>query len=241
MNDDRSLERAARSWVEQGPTQAPDRPVDAALTEIQSIQQDRALPILWRLPNMTGTSRLAAGLATIVVVVAAAAFLVRSNPGTGGVPSPSPSPSPAPTLAAIASPSVSVAACGLLTAAEVLNAFADTGLGAVPAGSGSGAVTTCRYNTGGLDLVARITYTTAGGQAAFQAVKQLAGVQVVTDVGADAVFDPASSTLYVAKGDALVAIFANDACGCANPSAMQAPDALLMVETQMGKLIAGRI
>jgi hypothetical protein len=241
MNDDRSLERAARSWIEQGPTQAPDRPVDAALTEIQSIQQDRALPILWRLPNMTGTSRLVAGLATIVVVVAAAAFLVGPNSGTGGVPSPSPSPSPAPTLAAIESPSPSVAACGLLTPAEVVSAFGNPALGANPAGTGSGAVTTCRYNTGGLDLVASITYTTTGGQAAFQAVQQKAGVQVVTDVGADAVFDPASSTLYVAKGDALVAIFANDACTCASAAASQAPDALLMIETQLGKLIANRI
>jgi hypothetical protein len=239
MNDDRSLERAARSWIEQGPTQAPDRPVDAALTDIQSIQQDRALPILWRLPNMTGTSRLVAGLATIVVVVAAAAFLVRPNSGTGGVPSPSPSPSPAPTLAAIASPSPSVAACGLVTSAEVISSFGNPALGAVPAGTGSGAVTTCRFNTGGLDLVASITYTTTGGQAAFQAVQQKAFVQVVTDVGADAVFDPAASTLYVAKGDALVAIYANDACACADAS--QAPDAARTFAIKLGKLIVNRM
>jgi hypothetical protein len=239
MNDDRSLERAARSWIEQGPTQAPDRPVDAALTEIQSIQQDRALPILWRLPNMTGTSRLVAGLATVVVVVAAAAFLVRPNPGTGGVPPPS--ASPAPTLAAVASPAPTVAACALVTSAEVLEALGNPGLGAVPAGTGSGAATTCRFNTGGLDLVASITYTTTGGQAAFQAVQQKAGVEVVTDVGAAAVFDPASSTLYVAKGDALVSIAAHDPCGCASAAPSGAPDFLFRVETQLGKLIANRI
>ena len=30
MTDDRSLERAARSWLESGPTQAPERAVEAA-------------------------------------------------------------------------------------------------------------------------------------------------------------------------------------------------------------------
>lgn len=239
MNDDRSLERAARSWVEQGPTQAPDRAVDAALTEIESIQQDRALPILWRLPNMNSTSRLVAGLAAIAVVVVAGALALRPGTGTGAAPTPSPSPSP--TIEVLPSASPSVAACGLLTSAEVMNAFANPALGAVPAGSGSGAVTTCRYNTGGLDLVASIKYTTTGGQAAFQAVKQRAGVQVVTDVGADAVYDPASQTLYVAKGDALVEIYANDACTCGSEAPSQAPDAVLMLETQWGKLIVNRI
>ena len=41
MTDDRSLERAARSWLEEGPTRAPDRPVDAALARIQTTRQER--------------------------------------------------------------------------------------------------------------------------------------------------------------------------------------------------------
>ena len=40
MTDDRSLERAARSWLEPGPTQAPDRAVEAALLQIQTTTQD---------------------------------------------------------------------------------------------------------------------------------------------------------------------------------------------------------
>ena len=36
MTDDRSLERAARSWIEAGPTQAPDRAVEAALLRIET-------------------------------------------------------------------------------------------------------------------------------------------------------------------------------------------------------------
>ena len=36
MTDDRSLERAARSWIEAGPTRAPDRAVEAALLRIET-------------------------------------------------------------------------------------------------------------------------------------------------------------------------------------------------------------
>ena len=35
MTDDRTLERAARSWLEEGPNRAPDRPVEAALSRIE--------------------------------------------------------------------------------------------------------------------------------------------------------------------------------------------------------------
>ena len=43
MTDDRSLERAARSWLEVGPTQAPERAVEAALLRIQTTPQERDL------------------------------------------------------------------------------------------------------------------------------------------------------------------------------------------------------
>ena len=48
MTDDRSLERAARSWIEAGPTQAPDRAVEAALLRIETTPQERDLRIPWR-------------------------------------------------------------------------------------------------------------------------------------------------------------------------------------------------
>src|SRR5262249_45014914 len=41
MTDDRSIDRAARSWLEAGPTQAPDPAVDAALLRIQTTNQER--------------------------------------------------------------------------------------------------------------------------------------------------------------------------------------------------------
>src|SRR4029079_11994149 len=68
MTDDRSLERAARSWIQAGPTTAPDRAVEAALRRIQTLPQERDLRIPWRLPKMTTPARVAA--AAVIGVLA---------------------------------------------------------------------------------------------------------------------------------------------------------------------------
>ncbi len=68
MTDDRSLERAARSWLETGPTQAPDRAVEAALLRIETTPQERDLRIPWRLPKMSTPARVAA--AAVIGVLA---------------------------------------------------------------------------------------------------------------------------------------------------------------------------
>jgi Tol biopolymer transport system component len=91
MTDDRSLERAARSWVEAGPTQAPDQAVDTALQRIQSTPQERDL-IPWRLPNMA-LNRMAVA-ATVVLVLAAGGFAFSRLTSTTSGPATSPSPSP---------------------------------------------------------------------------------------------------------------------------------------------------
>ena len=206
MTDDRSIERAARSWLEDGPTQAPDQAVEAALLTIQSTNQERDwLP--WRTRQMTQTLRLLAGAAAIAVVVGGVMLInPGSGPGLGGQPSAPVTTSPTPT----ASPSASgpLTACGLLTSDEVKTLGGNPGLGALPSESGTGAETTCLFSSGGGDVIVRLTYTKPGGQAAFDAAKNLAGVQVVNDIGADAVFDPSSKTLYLTKGDAMVAIVA---------------------------------
>jgi hypothetical protein len=95
MNDDRSLERAARSWLEEGPKQAPDRAVDAALARIQTTQQERDL-VPWRLPNMNRTARLVASVAALAVVVAVGIFVLRPPSNVGGLPTPGPTTSPRP-------------------------------------------------------------------------------------------------------------------------------------------------
>ena len=91
--DDRSLERAARSWLESGPTRAPDRAVEAALLRVQSTHQDRDLRVPWRLPTML--SARSAAVAAIVVAVGLGAVLLVSRPLAGPA---------APTTASSASP-----------------------------------------------------------------------------------------------------------------------------------------
>ena len=182
---------------------------------------------------MTQTLRLLAGAAALAVVVGGV-MLIRpgSEPGPGGQPSASvTTPSPSPT----ASPSASgpLTACGLLTSDEVKTMGGNPGLGALPTESGTGAETTCLFSDGGGNVVLRLTYTKPGGQAAFDAAKSAAGVEVVNDIGADAVFDPATKTLYLTKGDAMVAIVAG--------TSALTPVGGLSVATPYAKLVATRL
>ena len=96
MTDDRSLERAARSWLEEGPTRAPDRPVETALAHIDSTRQERDLWIPWRLPTMSDSTRLAVTAATIVVVAVGGLYVVGLI-GPGGPGGPKPTATPMPT------------------------------------------------------------------------------------------------------------------------------------------------
>jgi len=101
---DRALERAARSWIEEGPTRAPDRPVEAALAMVQTTKQERDLWVPWRLPNMKPFLLLAGAALAVVLAVGAANYML--NPGSNvGAPAPTPTPLPseAPSVAASAS------------------------------------------------------------------------------------------------------------------------------------------
>jgi Tol biopolymer transport system component len=111
MTDDRSLERAARSFIEAGPTQAPDRAVEAALLRIESTPQERDLRIPWRFQSMTTPARIAVAAVLGVLLVAGAVSLFgRLGQSSVGVPGPSPS-SPAPA-SPIASPTPGSSAAG---------------------------------------------------------------------------------------------------------------------------------
>lgn len=99
MNDDRTLERAARSWLEEGPKQAPDRAVDAALSRIQTTRQERELRLPWRFAQMFNNRLLAAAIA-VVVLVGGGLALTRFT-GVGG---PSAAPSPSPSIRASTAP-----------------------------------------------------------------------------------------------------------------------------------------
>ena len=98
MTDDRSLERAARSWLDEGPTNAPERPVEAALTRVQTTSQERDLRIPWRYQPMNNSLRLVLGAAAVVVVAIAGVTLLPSltRPDTGATPSPISNPTAKP-------------------------------------------------------------------------------------------------------------------------------------------------
>jgi hypothetical protein len=100
MTDDRSLERAARSWLDEGPTRAPDRPVDEALARIQTIRQERDLRVPWRTQPMMSRLAMAAAVALVVVVGAVAFGPLVSNLGPGASQSPSVPPTTAAPTAA---------------------------------------------------------------------------------------------------------------------------------------------
>ena len=99
MTSDRSLERAARSWLEEGPNRAPDRSVEAALTIIDSTPQERGFRVPWRLPTMNPAIRLAlvAVVAILVAGVAIVGLRPTSNVAAPGIISPTPTLAPVTT------------------------------------------------------------------------------------------------------------------------------------------------
>jgi hypothetical protein len=112
MTDDRSLERAARSWIETGPTWAPDSVVDRALDLIATTPQERDLRVPWRNRPMTFSNRLLIGVATLAIVLVGGAFALQpgSGPGVGASASPSGTP-----VASAALPSASAIGAPALT------------------------------------------------------------------------------------------------------------------------------
>lgn len=96
-SDDRSLERAARSWLEVGPTEAPARVVEAALLRIETTPQERDLRIPWRFPTMSTPARVVAAAVIGVLAVGGAFFVLRPGGSSVGGPGPTPAPTASPT------------------------------------------------------------------------------------------------------------------------------------------------
>jgi hypothetical protein len=96
MTDHRSLERAARSWIEAGPTHAPERAVEAALLRIESTPQERDVRVPWRFLDMNASGKIATGAAAAVAVTILGVALLSPGaaPGPGASES-SPTPTPA--------------------------------------------------------------------------------------------------------------------------------------------------
>jgi hypothetical protein len=112
MTDDRTLERAARSWLEAGPTEAPGHTVEAALRLIWTTPQERDLRVPWRVRTMSTPMRLAMAAIAIAVVTIGGVLLLRpADDASVGitppslVPSVAPSPVPPSTPPSVAPPS----------------------------------------------------------------------------------------------------------------------------------------
>jgi dipeptidyl aminopeptidase/acylaminoacyl peptidase len=94
MSDDRTFERNARAWLELGPTDPPDRVVQAALLTIESTTQERDLRIPWRFPTMT--TRVGLAVAAVLGVLAVGLISLKL-PGSNNVGHPSQSPASSPS------------------------------------------------------------------------------------------------------------------------------------------------
>ncbi len=101
MTRERDIEHLLDTWFRDGPTEAPDRIVDAVADRIGRQSQRPAWRLEWRHVHMTSTVKLATALAAVAIVAFLGwRFLPGSSGGVGGDPAPSSSPS------ASASPSI---------------------------------------------------------------------------------------------------------------------------------------
>ena len=115
MSDDPTFDRTARIWLEDGPGEAPDVVLQAALLAIETTPMERDLRIPWRFPPMIRSSLAAVAIVAVVAVGGVAIWRNQSQaslPVGGLTPtaSPSPAPSPSPTPVPTAAPSQSALA-----------------------------------------------------------------------------------------------------------------------------------
>src|SRR4051812_13124600 len=106
MTDDRDLSLILDRWLDDGPTEMPDRVIDVTAARISRQRQRPA----WRLPRkerpMTGYAKPLVALAAAVIVAVIAYSLIPTNSAVVGTPA---SPTTTPAATASASPSASPA------------------------------------------------------------------------------------------------------------------------------------
>jgi hypothetical protein len=107
MNQNADFDRIAQSWLQDGPTELPDRSLQAALDEVHMTSQ-RRFGAARRTFNMNGNAfRLAAAaVVALSIIVVGGIYLGNSQSGgIGGQPTPTPTPIPTPS-ASLAPPAM---------------------------------------------------------------------------------------------------------------------------------------
>ena len=104
MTTDRALTAIVQSWMEEGPTDLPDRILDAVLDQVPATRQRRFSWPAWRFADMNGYAKFLVATAAIVAVALVGFNLLAPRNGgvpgaTQGPPTASPSPSAAAALA----------------------------------------------------------------------------------------------------------------------------------------------
>jgi hypothetical protein len=105
MTHDRDIERLVSQWLDDGPSQMPDRVIDGMADGIRHQRQRPAWRLRWKEPTMRPQA-LAAALAAIVILAVGGLLLLRpsSDRGVGG-PAPSQSAVPSAAASTIVGPS----------------------------------------------------------------------------------------------------------------------------------------
>jgi hypothetical protein len=100
MTHERDIERLLDHWFSDGPTEAPDRVIDAVADRIGRESQRPAWRLDWRHTPMTPAIKFSAAIAAVVIVaIVGYNLLPRGSSGIGGqgaTPSPTSTPSPIP-------------------------------------------------------------------------------------------------------------------------------------------------
>jgi hypothetical protein len=106
MTHERDIDTLLDNWLDDGPTQSPDRVMDTVVDRIaRQGQRPRWRFITWRAIPVIVSRPLLAGTAAVLIVGLAAVTVLR--PGESGTGGSDASPVPSPTVSAAASPSSS--------------------------------------------------------------------------------------------------------------------------------------
>lgn len=99
MNTQTGLDPRAAAWLADGPTELADRVLDAALREVHVTKQRHAVRAPWRF-HMPVSARVAAGAATVALLMGGLLYLGVLGPTPTPTPGPSATPAPAASIQA---------------------------------------------------------------------------------------------------------------------------------------------